>query len=833
MKKICLAFVSKLFLLPIAILFILLINNSLLMAQNPDCSDNTLKKALEMYQTGKFKEVFLQLDPCLESSSRDYKIQAYRLRSLTNIALGRYADAELDIREILLLQPSFSSTVLDPAPFQELVIKARESARRLDFMHQTVVSASKRAQDLREAPKPISVVTAEQIKNFGWQSMNEVLYRSTGFFPSRDFERNTLGARGSWEGWNNNHLLVLIDGIPVNDNLNGSAYTWEITPLVFTNSFEIIRGPGSGLYGSNAVNGVLTLNTSSSSNFIDNYGFVKSEIGNRSSRSLDIVTGFNTTLFSVVTSFSQFSTDGDEYETYDNSREKDENGNLKTFTTNDSRSGMYLFTKLTGRQKLDGLTLQYHRQTWQFETGHGWIFQIPEKKENMIDSRDILMLKYKREPSRKFSYEYVLRYQRHKMDWNLNFARPGSFDGYYPNGVNEYLLTKAHDLFTRIEYSFVLMKKASIIYGIESSTFYYSGDDAHYSNVDLVTGIPFENNETKELGSFLEYIEDKPVVNVGGFFSISSDSLLGKKFKLSGGFRYDIEFFKYTDITLAERPLVSKSFKRLSPRFAAIYLPNNNVALKFMVGTAFRAPMPTEMFGANTWTVSSNIKQLEPEYIWSVEFSGDFKVHKNLHLRSNVFITEFHNQIGYSQSANTSNNLFTLTNTGLELEILYGYENFSTYFNLTGFHRLDEKINSSESAFISTHTNRITWSPALVSNIGFNYALKRWNMSLFSHYQGAVKRRDLDILSEAELIALGLSQSPRADKLPAWISVDAKVNYRVKNMEFYTKGTNIFNGNNYLVKSLKYPFDYKSQGRRIYVGIIINFKKSEENISVN
>lgn len=812
-----------------AFLFLYPVRNVL--AQSIECSDNSIKEALEMYNYGKFKDVFIILEPCLVSGSTDHKIQAYKLRALTNIALNRTTEAEKDIREILLLNSTFKSGVLDPPTLKELVDVVRENMKSLDFMYQTVVSASKRAQDLREAPKPISVITAEQIKNFGWRSMNDVLYRSTGFFPSRDYERYTIGARGSWEGWNNNHMLMLIDGIPVNDNLNGTAYTWEVTPLVFTSSFEIIRGPGSGLYGSNAVNGVLTLNTVSRSNFNESYGFIKAEGGNKFTRSLDIVTCFNTKLFSVVTSYSQFATEGNEYMSYDNSKELNENGRLKKYETNDTRNSTYLFTKLTGRDKLKGLTLQYHRQDWQFETGHGWIFHISDKKENLIDNRDLLMLKYSRSPTNRFSYEYVLRYQRHKMDWNLNFARAGAFGGYYPNGVNEYVLTDAHDLFTRMQYSFNFMEKASVIYGIESTTFYYRGDKEHYSNVNLNTEEPFPNNETRDLGSFLEYIENKPVTNIGGFISLSSDSLLGKKLKVSGGMRYDIEFFKYVDIEQESKPLTSKSFKRFSPRFALIYLPNDNIAIKFMMGTAFRAPMPTEMFGANTWMVSSNIKKLEPEYIWSNELSGDIKIDDNLQLRTNFFITKFHNQIAYSQAANTANNLFTLTNAGLEMEVLVGYENFSSYFNLTAFKRLDEEVSESEKNFISTHKNTITWAPALVSNLGFNYSFGRLNLSLFTHYQGAVKRRDLDYLTKPELNKLGFEESPRPEKLPAWISFDAKINYKMKKFEFYAKTTNMLNGDNYLIKSLKYPFDYKSEGRRIFLGVLIHLRNDMNNMS--
>ena len=55
--------------------------------------------------------------------------------------------------------------------------------------------------------------------------------------------------------------------MPQNDNVYGSAFTWEITPLFLVKTLEIIRGPGSALYGSSATNGVLAINTRTANSF--------------------------------------------------------------------------------------------------------------------------------------------------------------------------------------------------------------------------------------------------------------------------------------------------------------------------------------------------------------------------------------------------------------------------------------------------------------------------------------------------------------------------------------------------------------------------------------
>ncbi|MBN1252255.1 MAG: Plug domain-containing protein [Bacteroidales bacterium] len=116
-----------------------------------------------------------------------------------------------------------------------------------ELLNIDVVSSSKSAEKVNVAPNVITVFGADYIKSFGWNSLNDMLYKHAGFFPSQDYDRRTVGYRGNFEGWNNNHLLLMVDGVPFNDNLYGTAYTWEITPLIFTKSLEVIRGPGAAL----------------------------------------------------------------------------------------------------------------------------------------------------------------------------------------------------------------------------------------------------------------------------------------------------------------------------------------------------------------------------------------------------------------------------------------------------------------------------------------------------------------------------------------------------------------------------------------------------------
>ncbi|MCP4221629.1 MAG: TonB-dependent receptor [bacterium] len=699
-----------------------------------------------------------------------------------------------------------------------------------DLLNVKIVAASKFSQTMSEAPSVISMVTREQIKDYGWLSMNEILAAQPGFFPSKDYDRRTIGSRGLFEGWNNNHLLMLVDGIPFNDNLYGTAYTWDITPLFFVKSMEIIRGPGSALYGSNATNGVISLNTIGAED-LEKHSMFSVRAGNYGTQVYDMVGGGDNRHFSYVLGFNVSRSAGNEYESYDGSYRFDDVGNFARFTVKDQRSGNYFFGKIDGKRSLKGLSFQVHHQGWDFQTGHGWLWMIPDFDESMQESRLLLSLSYKPEPKGNFSQEYVVRYQRHNIDWNMMLYPNGAFDGFYPSGTWEYLNTKAEDIFGRVQLALKLPKDASILAGVEGTIFFYNGDNEHFSNTDLNDAggffyddgtwiganegwwAPFPGNVNRPMGPWFEWVEDKPVKNIGIYGQFASGNMLGEKLKATLGMRFDNQSFNFYAIDKENKPQESKSFSQFSPRLGLVYLVSKGVSIKALAGRAFRAPSPTEMFGANTWTLGSNLRELEPEIITTFELALDWRLHKNLNWRINGFHTKFENQIAYSvQNNNLSTNIYTLTTAGIETEFYFGFGKFNGFVNGALSKRLDEEVID---LTIAEHDDDITWAPAATMNFGIIYKNKKFTASLQGHYQGKVKRRDSDF---DELLFVPL----RPEEVKSWFSMDARVAYQVSSgLEFSLYATNLFDSENFLAKNFAYPFDYKMMGTRIMAGLTL------------
>lgn len=694
-----------------------------------------------------------------------------------------------------------------------------------DLLNMSVTSASKIEQKAIEAPSVISVITAEQINSYGWMSMNDILYKLPGFGPSQDYDRRTVESRGMFEGWNNNHLLLLIDGIPFNDNLYGTAYTWEITPLTMAKSLEVIRGPGSALYGSNATNGLIQINTVSADN-LKGKGAFSSTIGDNGVRKFDFLTGHEADKFSFVMSYSTYDTNGIEYMSYDGSGRLDENNDPLMFETKDKRSSNYFWFKMEGKDTFKDFTLQFHQQEWNFQTGHGWLWWIPDYDEPMHESRRILALTYKPDLESNLSQEYVVRYQKHNIEWNMRDYPDGAFEDFYPSGMWEYLDTGAYDVFFRAQYSYSLSNNSSILFGLEEDVFEYNGDNEHYSNVDLDnTGGPFPGDINTDLGPWLDYILDEKLYNTGLFAQYTSGDIFDK-LKVTLGLRFDKLSFDYRKVYDEGMPKASKTFSQVSPRLAVVYVAKDDLSFKFMGGKAFRSPSPTEMAGAHTWSLGSNIEELDPEVITTFEAAVDWIINKNLNWRTNVFHTKFENQIAYSaQNNNLSTNIYTLTSAGIETELLYGYKNYSGFVNLSYVKRLDEEIFDNT---IAASPDDVTWAPSLKLNFGFIYTDENWKLSLSGHHQGTVKRRTSDVGIQELPLGVGVSldmDKYRSRSINSWFTLDSKLSYILnKNIELSLNVTNLLDEkDNFLIKNIGFPFDYQMDGRRYLCSLRISY----------
>src|SRR5438445_10424438 len=129
---------------------------------------------------------------------------------------------------------------------------------------ETVYGASKFGQKVTEAPSSITIVTADETEKYGYRTLAELLKSVPGFYITYDGQDPFIGVRGiSRPSDYNTLVLVLIDGHRVNENVYDSTYVNGEFPIDIDliDRVEIIRGPGSSLYGPDAFFAVINIFT--------------------------------------------------------------------------------------------------------------------------------------------------------------------------------------------------------------------------------------------------------------------------------------------------------------------------------------------------------------------------------------------------------------------------------------------------------------------------------------------------------------------------------------------------------------------------------------------
>ena len=150
-----------------------------------------------------------------------------------------------------------------PAPLAEKPADIAPSPEDFSVPYEeTVVAASRRAQSTLEAPNATTIITGDEIRASGLTTLPDILRRVPGA------EVMTMGASSanvSFRGFNQrvaNKVIVLIDGRTEYQDFLGVTL-WATLPIGLEEieRIEVIRGPGSALYGANAMLGVINIIT--------------------------------------------------------------------------------------------------------------------------------------------------------------------------------------------------------------------------------------------------------------------------------------------------------------------------------------------------------------------------------------------------------------------------------------------------------------------------------------------------------------------------------------------------------------------------------------------
>lgn len=150
---------------------------------------------------------------------------------------------------------------------QSLLVFAAADLEQMSLeqlMNINVVGASKYEQKQQQVAAAVSVITRKDIRTYGWRTLNQALASLPGIHPTYDYQYEYLGTRGfGLPGDFNTRVLITINGNRINDATYDQGPTGRDFPLDIDliERIEFIPGPGSAVYGQNAMLGVVNIVT--------------------------------------------------------------------------------------------------------------------------------------------------------------------------------------------------------------------------------------------------------------------------------------------------------------------------------------------------------------------------------------------------------------------------------------------------------------------------------------------------------------------------------------------------------------------------------------------
>jgi iron complex outermembrane receptor protein len=133
-----------------------------------------------------------------------------------------------------------------------------------ELMNISIVGASKYEQKQQQVAAAVSVITRADIRTYGWRTLNQALASLPGIHTTYDYQYESLGIRGfGLPGDFNSRVLITINGNRINDATYDQGPTGRDFPLDIDliERIEFFPGPGSAVYGQNAMMGVVNIVT--------------------------------------------------------------------------------------------------------------------------------------------------------------------------------------------------------------------------------------------------------------------------------------------------------------------------------------------------------------------------------------------------------------------------------------------------------------------------------------------------------------------------------------------------------------------------------------------
>lgn len=533
-----------------------------------------------------------------------------------------------------------SLALLVPLPLWAQVPSADLLEMSLEQLSQVVVTvATGTVQNLKNAPAIATVFTAEDIKAMGATELDQVLEAVPGMHVSRSANRlNAIYSIRGNHSLSNSQVLLMMNGVPVKDIYTGGLPPNFRLPVANIARIEVIRGPGSALYGADAFAGVINVITKNAKEL--GQAVVGVRGGSFGSRDAWAQHGGAWGGWDVAFSAEMSRSDGD--------RERRVDADLQT--TFDSALGTSASRApgpLDTRYDVLNTHLNLSRDEWSIKL---WSW----RQDNAGIGPGVAQAL---DPA---GYQDVSRYQVDAGFQNLRLADQWGMDarlsyGYmnqqeyfniFPAGTRLLIGADGNVNFTApaglVDFPDGLIGKPGLVernLALAAMTSYEG-----WTNQRLRIGAGVQRNEarTNEAKNFGPGVINGTVSPIGGALTdvthtankymldtgrtlvyalIQDEWQMRRDLALTAGLRYD----HYSDFG-----------STLNPRFALVWETSDRLTSKLLYGQAFRAPSFVELYAVNNPAYLGSRKNV-PETIKTLELAFDYQPVDTLRTALNLF----------------------------------------------------------------------------------------------------------------------------------------------------------------------------------------------------
>lgn len=560
-----------------------------------------------------------------------------------------------------------------------------------------VTTASKFEQTIQEAPANMTVITAKQIDSLGAETLWDVL----SYVPGVNVIESYMGLpgvtfRGNYQDIYNNKSLFMINGHPSLETTHGS-YHLEMIPMSAIKQIEIIRGPGSVLYGTNAYAGVINVITYNAN---DNINMVSAKAGDFDTTEGQIAISQKLGNAGLFIGASYYNTNG-----YDYDVKVDEIGMSGSLEYENNVQNIFMSLDFADISFNSGYYIQEKMKlglvpilrSGSLINSYESYFFDAEYKKNITDN---LLIQFNLRYDNTFKY-YVL---------------PGDAE----NGYQEMDLDMSSDkLGAEMQLTWDTSDKLINVFGVSYDKSNISNEDNWHASFYGIT--PATPIRTPFFTTYAYYNGDPESTDTAVYWQ--STYKASDELTLAAGLRYS-DFGE----------ILSNAGNRVSPNLSLVYKLGDQKYLKVLYGEAFRSPSMVEVY-VNIPGINNGNIDLESETIKNLDIIYDMVINE-LNLTANIFYFETEDTIKRAiinpvDPTPTYQNLEGIEGYGVELSISGKLnERIFLYANASWMDG-EESADGSDISYLTT----------ISANAGIDYRLMS-NLSLSSNIQYVGDRED-------------------------------------------------------------------------------------------